>query len=97
MVIKTDEGILDIYEGIKYPFNYAIGDVRDITKRNIDFSKTIKLPATKNINLVNQQYRSKLRLAASQALFIINSLLSVNKLRFIFSCVNKTFHKENHR
>ena len=50
MVIKTDEGILDIYEGIKYPFNYAIGDVRDITKRNIDFSKTIKLPATKNNN-----------------------------------------------
>ena len=50
MVIKTDKGILDIYEGIKYPFNYAIGDVRDITKRNIDFSKTIKLPATKNNN-----------------------------------------------
>ena len=50
MVIYTNEGILDIYEGIKYPFNYAIGDVRDITKRNIDFSKTIKLPATKNNN-----------------------------------------------
>lgn len=50
MVIYTNEGILDIYEGINYPFNYAIGDVRDITKRNIDFSKTIKLPATKNNN-----------------------------------------------
>ncbi len=50
MVIYTSEGTLDIYEGINYPFNYAIGDVRDITKRNIDFSKTIKLPATKNNN-----------------------------------------------
>ena len=50
MVIYTNEGTLDIYEGINYPFNYAIGDVRDITKRNIDFSKTIKIPATKNNN-----------------------------------------------
>ena len=50
MVIYTSEGILDTYEGVNYPFNYAIGDVRDITKRNIDFSKTIKLPATKNNN-----------------------------------------------
>ena len=50
MVIYTNEGILDTYDSIKYPFNYAIGDVRDITKRNIDFSKTIKLPATKNNN-----------------------------------------------
>ena len=58
MVIKTDKGILDIYEGIKYPFNYAIGDVRDITKRNIDFSKTIKLPATKNNNKFFEFYFS---------------------------------------
>ena len=50
MVIYTSEGTLDVYEDINYPFNYAIGDVRDITKRNIDFSKTIKLPATKNNN-----------------------------------------------
>ena len=50
MVIYTNEGTLDIYEGVNYPFNYAIGDVRDITKRNIDFSKTIKIPATKNNN-----------------------------------------------
>lgn len=50
MVIKTKKGYLDSYEGIKYPFNFSIGDVRDITKRNIDFSKTIKIPATKNNN-----------------------------------------------
>ena len=50
MVIYTNEGILDTYEGVNYPFNYSIGDVRDITKRNIDFSKTIKIPATKNNN-----------------------------------------------
>ena len=51
MVIKIKEGgYLDTFKGIKYPFNYSIGDVRDITKRNIDFSKTIKLPATKNNN-----------------------------------------------
>ncbi len=51
MVIKTKEGgILDTYDSIKYPFNYSIGDVRDITKRNIDYSKTIKLPASKNNN-----------------------------------------------
>ena len=56
MVIYTDKGYLDIYEGIKYPFNYAIGDVRDITKRNIDFSKTLKLPASKNNNKFFEYY-----------------------------------------
>lgn len=50
MVIKTKDGLLDIYDDINYPFNYSIGDVRDITKRNLDYSKTIKLPATKNNN-----------------------------------------------
>ena len=51
MVIKTKEGgILDTYKTIKYPFNYSIGDVRDVTKRNIDYSKTIKLPSSKNNN-----------------------------------------------
>ena len=56
MVIYTDKGYLDTYEGIKYPFNYAIGDVRDITKRNIDFSKTLKLPASKNNNKFFEYY-----------------------------------------
>ena len=56
MVIYTDKGYLDTYEGIKYPFNYAIGDVRDITKRNIDFSKTLKLPASKNNNEFFEYY-----------------------------------------
>ena len=32
-------------------FNYSFNDIRDITKRNGSFSKTLTLPGTKNNNI----------------------------------------------
>ena len=39
---------LDVFEGFNFSFNYSIADVRHPDKRNTEYSKTIKCPATQN-------------------------------------------------
>ena len=43
---------LDIYQDFPYSLNFSIADVRNADKRNSSFSKTIKLPGTKNNNKI---------------------------------------------
>ena len=50
-------GYLDVSDSVNVPITYAVSDIRDISKRTGAFSKTIKLPGTKNNNeLLNQYY-----------------------------------------
>jgi len=52
-----DRGYLDVKEGTYFPLNYALGDIRDISKRSGVFSKTITLSGTdNNHNLLNHYY-----------------------------------------
>ena len=46
--IVLENGTLDIREDVKFPLNFSIGDIRDISKRTGTFSKTIIAPGTKN-------------------------------------------------
>lgn len=39
---------LDVFEGLDFSFNYSIADVRDPSKRNTEYSKTIQCPSTPN-------------------------------------------------
>ena len=43
---------IDIYEDIPIPMNYTILDVREPEKRKTNFSKTIRIPGTKNNNKI---------------------------------------------
>lgn len=55
--IQLATGILDVKEGTSFPLNFQIGDIRDISKRKGNFSKTIKLVGNKNNhNLLNHYY-----------------------------------------
>ena len=46
--IVLQNGTLDIRNDVKFPLNFSIGDIRDISKRTGTFSKTIVAPGTKN-------------------------------------------------
>jgi hypothetical protein len=55
--IQLSTGFLDVKEGTAFPLNFQVGDIRDISKRQGNFSKTIVLPGTKvNNNLLNHYY-----------------------------------------
>ena len=52
MEIKTESGFIDLYDGFDYSFNYNISDVRDVNSRKANYSKTIKIPSTRNNNRI---------------------------------------------
>lgn len=55
--IQLENGYLDTKEGTVFPLNFAVGDIRDFTKRTGTFSKTITLVGNKNNNeLLNHYY-----------------------------------------
>ena len=55
--IQLENGFLDVKEGTVFPLNFAVGDIRDLTKRSGAFSKTITLVGSKNNNeLLNHYY-----------------------------------------
>ena len=52
-----DRGYLDVKEGTYFPLNFAVGDIRDVSKRSGVFSKTITLSGTdNNHNRLNHYY-----------------------------------------
>ena len=55
--IQLATGYLDVKEGTAFPLNFQVGDIRDISIRQGNFSKTITLIGSKNnANLLNQYY-----------------------------------------
>jgi len=55
--IQLPTGYLDVKEGAAFPLNFQVGDIRDISQRKGNFSKTIRLIGSKNNNkLLNQYY-----------------------------------------
>lgn len=55
--IQLENGFLDVKEGTVFPLNFAVGDIRDLTKRTGAFSKTITLVGSKNNHeLLNHYY-----------------------------------------
>lgn len=66
------EGYLDVDQNVPLPMNYSIGDVRDISKRNGSFSKTITLAGTKNNNQLLNYYFD---------VNILDGTFSVNKVQ----------------
>lgn len=55
--IQLENGYLDVKEGTAFPLNFSVGDIRDLSKRNGTFSKTITLVGNKNNhNLLGHYY-----------------------------------------
>ena len=55
--IQLENGYLDVKEGTSFPLNFSVGDIRDLSKRNGTFSKTITLVGSKNNhNLLGHYY-----------------------------------------
>ena len=55
--IQLTTGFLDVKEGTAFPLNFQAGDIRDISQRKGNFSKTITLTGSKNNNnLLNHYY-----------------------------------------
>jgi hypothetical protein len=55
--IQLATGFLDVKEGTAFPLNFQAGDIRDISQRKGNFSKTITLTGSKNNNnLLNHYY-----------------------------------------
>jgi len=53
--IQISTGYLDVNQ-FELPLNFGIADVRNISERNGSWSKTIKLPGTKNNNILLNNY-----------------------------------------
>ena len=69
--IQLENGFLDVKEGTVFPLNFAVGDIRDLTKRSGAFSKTITLVGSKNNHeLLNHYYDVNI----SAGTFNINAL-----------------------
>lgn len=45
-------GDIEMYDDVSTPLNFSIADIRSPEKRNGNYSKTIKIPGTKNNNLI---------------------------------------------
>jgi hypothetical protein len=55
--IQLATGYLDVKEGTAFPLTFQVGDIRDISQRKGNFSKTIVLVGSKNNNdLLNHYY-----------------------------------------
>ena len=55
--IQLATGYLEVKEGTAFPLNFQIGDIRDISQRKGNYSKTITLVGSKNNNdLLNHYY-----------------------------------------
>jgi hypothetical protein len=55
--IQLATGYLEVKEGTSFPLNFQVGDIRDISSRKGNFSKTITLVGSKNNNdLLNHYY-----------------------------------------
>jgi hypothetical protein len=55
--IQLATGYLDVKEGTAFPLSFQVGDIRDISQRKGNFSKTIVLVGSKNNNdLLNHYY-----------------------------------------
>jgi len=55
--IQLSTGFLDVKEGTASPLNFQVGDIRDVSQRKGNFSKTITLTGSKNNNnLLNHYY-----------------------------------------
>ena len=55
--IQLATGYLEVKEGTSFPLNFQVGDIRDISQRKGNFSKTITLVGSKtNNDLLNHYY-----------------------------------------
>lgn len=55
--IQLSTGFLDVKDSTAFPLNFQVGDIRDISQRKGNFSKTITLTGSKNNNnLLNHYY-----------------------------------------
>ena len=71
-------GYLDVKEGTSFPLNFSVGDIRDISKRTGNFSKTITLVGnSNNNNLLNHYYDVNIQAGT----FNINQLTSCDVIQ----------------
>ena len=76
--IQLSTGYLDVKEGTSFPLNFSIGDIRDISKRTGNFSKTITLLGnSNNNNLLNHYYDVNIQAGT----FNINQLTSCDVIQ----------------
>ena len=76
--IQLSTGYLDVKEGTSFPLNFSVGDIRDISKRTGNFSKTITLIGNSNNNtLLNHYYDVNIQAGT----FNINQLTSCDVIQ----------------
>ena len=76
--IQLATGFLDVKEGTAFPLNFQIGDIRDVSKRQGNFSKTITLTGSKNNNnLLNHYYDVNIE----EGTFNINTLTTCSVIQ----------------
>lgn len=51
-IFVASSGSIEMYDDVSTPLNFSIADIRNPDKRNSNYSKTIKVPGTKNNNLL---------------------------------------------
>jgi len=85
---KSVVGTLDISDNVEFPLSltFAISDIRDINARKGSFSKTFKIPATKNNNqlyksvyIINSTNENNIS-SKKPCRILINNLYSINGL-----------------
>ena len=54
--IVLGTGVLDVRQDVNFPLTFSVGEIRDLTKRNGTFSKTIVLAGTDNNNQLLGHY-----------------------------------------
>lgn len=57
LLLETNNGYLDVKDGTSFPINFSIGDIRDLSKRNGNYSNTVTIVGNSNShNLLNHYY-----------------------------------------
>jgi hypothetical protein len=55
-LVDSNEGFLDVGDDTVFPINFAVADIKDLSKRSGNYSKTITLPSTNNNNQLLNHY-----------------------------------------
>ena len=48
--LVANDTILDLFQDEEILLNYNVADIKDISKKNTNYSKTFRIPGTKNNN-----------------------------------------------
>lgn len=97
VIINDKQYKLDLYDNFDISLNYNISDIQDISKKSGSFSRTIKIPATRNNNYIFNDL-SNLFISTSikinkkiKCVVYVNDISVINGYMHINKCIKNIY------